>query len=390
MQFIDLAAQQKRIRKDIDERIAAVLDSGQYIMGKNIAQLEEQLAQYTGTRHAIGCSSGTDALLLALMAYGVGPGDAILTTPFTFIATAEVIALLGATPVFVDIDSKTYNICPQCLKKALHALALKDDSKHPLPESAKSWPIKPRGIIAVDLFGLPADYEAIEKIAAESGLFLIEDAAQSFGGTFKGRQAGSFGQIGCTSFFPAKPLGCYGDGGACFTDDDELADVMRSILVHGKGEDKYANVRIGINGRLDTIQAAVLQSKMTLFPEEVVLRQQKAQNYKKLLGNEKRLVLQTVPEGFTSVWAQYCIMAQDNATREKIMAHLKTKGIPTAIYYPTPLHQQEAFGYLKYKQGDFAVSENCASRIFAVPMHPYITDEDQKLIASAILEALNS
>jgi dTDP-4-amino-4,6-dideoxygalactose transaminase len=272
MQFVDLAAQQNLIRDKIETNIQAVLSHGKYIMGPEIKELEERLAEFVGVEHGIACSSGTDALLLALMTYDVGPGDAVFTSPFTFIATAEVISLLGATPVFVDIDPKTFNIDPKSLERAIAALQ-KGSSDYPLP-SITDTSSTPKGIIAVDLFGLPADYDAINSIAKKHGLFVIEDAAQSFGAEYKGKRACSLADIACTSFFPAKPLGCYGDGGMCFTGDENLAQTMRSLSVHGQGHHKYENVRIGINGRLDTLQAAILHAKFDIFPKEIELRQE--------------------------------------------------------------------------------------------------------------------
>ena len=273
MDFIDLKTQQARIKDTLDANIQKVLSHGAYVMGPEIKELEKKLAAYVGVKHAIGCASGTDALLMALMAYNLGPGDAVFTTPFTFIATAEVVSLLGATPVFVDIDPKTYNMDPAKLELAIKALKANDPSLHPLPLTPNaspltphSSPLTPKGIIPVDLFGLLADYEAIDKIAKENNLFVIEDAAQSFGAEYKGKKSCSFGSIACTSFFPAKPLGCYGDGGMCFTDDDALAEALDSIRVHGKGSHKYDNARIGINGRLDTLQAAILLAKFAIFP----------------------------------------------------------------------------------------------------------------------------
>ncbi|MCG6912034.1 MAG: DegT/DnrJ/EryC1/StrS aminotransferase family protein, partial [Deltaproteobacteria bacterium] len=283
MQFIDLPAQQKRIRKQLEKNILAVLDHGRYVMGPEIAEIEKRLGEYVGVKHAIGCASGTDALLMALMAHQVEPGDAIFTTPFTFIATAEVIRLLGATPVFVDIDPDTFNIDAEKLEQAIAAVNANDSSIHPLPASAGEA-LKPRGIIPVDLFGLPADYDRINAVAETHGLFVIEDAAQAFGAEYKGRKACSLAEIGCTSFFPAKPLGCYGDGGMCFTNDDALAERMNSVKIHGQGRDKYENARIGINGRLDSMQAAVLNAKFDIFPEEVELRDQAAKAYNQLIG----------------------------------------------------------------------------------------------------------
>ncbi|MFP4348550.1 MAG: DegT/DnrJ/EryC1/StrS family aminotransferase [Desulfococcaceae bacterium] len=384
MQFIDLAAQQRRIRQTIEKNILTVLDHGKYIMGPEITDLEERLAAYTGVRHAIGCSSGTDALLMALMAYEIGPGDAVLTTPFTFIATAEVIRLLGATPVFVDIDPVTFNIDPQRLRTAIEALKPGAAGNHPLPSNAGEDKLTPRGIIPVDLFGLPADYDAILEVAREYGLFVIEDAAQSFGAEYQGRKACSLAPVGCTSFFPAKPLGCYGDGGAVFTDDEDLLEKMLSVRIHGQGHDKYDNIRIGINGRLDAIQAAVLLPKLDIFPEEVVLRQQAADRYGALLAGISDLTLPAVPENYTSVWAQYSVLAKDETHRSNLLARLKAADIPTAIYYPKPLHMQTAFTGLGYQPGDFPVSEDCARRIFSLPMHPYLKEADQERIAEVL------
>jgi dTDP-4-amino-4,6-dideoxygalactose transaminase len=318
------------------------------------------------------------------MAFDVGPGDAIFTTPFTFIATAETISLLGAVPVFVDIDPATYNIDPGELEKAITALR-SDDSFHypsPMPPDPASSSLTPKGIIAVDLFGLPADYDRINVIAAENKLFVIEDAAQSFGGSLRGERACSLANIGCTSFFPAKPLGCYGDGGMCFTDDDELASAMQSLRVHGKGKHKYENARIGINGRLDTIQAAILNAKFDIFPEEIDLRNQAAQRYSDSFRHldPGSITIPEVPEGYQSAWAQYSILAADEKHRAALQAKLKDSDVPTAVYYPKPLHLQAAFKPLGYKEGDFPVSEDCSRRIFSVPFYPYISIEDQKKI----------
>ena len=375
MEFIDLAYQQKRIRNKIDSNIKTVLDHGQYIMGPEVKELENKLAAYVGTKHAIGCASGTDALLMALMAYNVGPGDAIFTTPFTFIATAEVISLLGATPVYVDIDAKTFNIDPDKLEKAITALA----------KNEKTSSLTAKGIIPVDLFGLPADYDRINAIAKKNGLFVVEDAAQSFGAEYHGKKACALGDIGCTSFFPAKPLGCYGDGGMCFTDDDTLAETMRSIRVHGKGGHKYDNIRIGINGRLDTMQAAILLPKFEIFPEEVELRNKVAGNYTDLLNGKNSLATPYIPVSLKSAWAQYSILAENEQQRTELQGKLKAAAIPTAIYYPKPLHIQTAFAGLGYKPGDFPISEDCAGRIFSLPMHPYVQKEDQEKIAGILI-----
>jgi len=386
MQFIDLAHQQQRIKGKIDENIQAVLNHGKYVLGPEINKLEETLGDYVGTKHAIGCSSGTDALLLALMAYNVGPGDAIFTSPFTFIATAEVINLLGATPVFVDIDPITFNMDPAKLELAIRAVKAKDSNVYPLPRlQASTSDLNPRVVIPVDLFGLPADYDSINAIAEKNGLFVIEDAAQSFGGEYKGKMACSLSHIACTSFFPAKPLGCYGDGGMCFTDDDNLDEMLRSLVVHGKGHHKYDNVRVGINGRLDTLQAAILLAKFDIFPEEIQLRQQVAQHYTENLRSlTSDLCPPFIPQGMKSAWAQYSILAQDDKHRSSLQARLKEADIPTAIYYPKPLHLQTAFASLGYKEGDFPISEDYASRIFSLPMHPYLKPEDQEKIIGAM------
>jgi len=399
MDFIDLKTQQKRIKEKLDANIQKVLAHGSYIMGPEVKELETKLGAYVGVKHAIGCASGTDALLIALMAYGIGPGDAIFTTPFTFIATAEVISLLGATPVFVDIDPKTFNIDPEKLKKAIIALKSNDPSLHPLPKTKANIPsplagegqgegvgLRPRGVIPVDLFGLPADYDAINSFAKDHGLFVIEDAAQSFGAEYKGKKACSLTDIACTSFFPAKPLGCYGDGGMCFTADDHLAEIMRSIRVHGQGSHKYENIRIGINGRLDTFQAAILLAKFDIFPEEVELRQEVANRYTALLdGSSVRPP--HIPPDDLNAWAQYSVLAGDEAYRNALLKRLQEAKIPAAIYYPKPLHLQTAFASLGYEPGAFAVSENVATRIFSIPMHPYLQKDDQTKIAEIMKHA---
>jgi UDP-2-acetamido-2-deoxy-ribo-hexuluronate aminotransferase len=377
MQFIDLKKQQERIREKIESGIKKVLDSGQYIMGPEIKELEKKLAEYVGVNHAIGCASGTDALLMALMAYEVGPGDAVFTTPFTFVATAEVISLLGATPVFVDIEPDTFNIDPEKLEQAIIAVEQGGSPEYPLPIGADG--LVPKGVIPVDLFGQAANYAIINETAEKHGLFVIEDACQSFGAEYKGKKACSLADIACTSFFPAKPLGCYGDGGMVFTDDDELAKKMISIRVHGSGSDKYDNIRLGINGRLDTLQAGILLAKFEIFPEEMELRQTVAKRYSEYLKGG--VAVPFVAKGCKSAWAQYSILCNN---RDELISRLKTAGIPSAIYYPMPLHLQGAYKYLGYQKGSFPVSEKIAGRIFSIPMHPYLTEEDQKAIASAI------
>ncbi|MCF8104532.1 MAG: DegT/DnrJ/EryC1/StrS family aminotransferase [Desulfohalobiaceae bacterium] len=388
--FIDLKKQQDAIRPALEHNIHSLLHHGQYIMGPEINELETGLGEYLGAKHTITCSSGTDALLLALMAYGIGPGDAVLTSPFTFFATAEVITLLGATPVFVDIDPDSFNIDPEKLEPAVQAVQGKDSSCHPLP--AFCWPaitdhrpLTPKGIIAVDLFGLPCDYGRINKIAQKHGLFVIEDAAQSLGAEYQGRKAGALADIGCSSFFPAKPLGCYGDGGAVFTDDDRLAESMRSIRVHGQGDDKYDNDRIGLNARMDSIQAAVLLAKLDLFPQEIELRQQAAQRYAELLAPCSMLSAPCVPQGYKSAFAQYSVLARDSTARQRHQTRLKEQGIPSVVYYPKPLHRQSAFAFLGYNDSDFPVSDNIASRIFSLPMHAYLSRETQETICQCLL-----
>jgi dTDP-4-amino-4,6-dideoxygalactose transaminase len=387
MQFIDLKAQQARIRAEIDRRIKKVLDEGRYIMGPEVMELEACLAEFVGTKHAIACASGTDALLMALMAYDIGPGDAVITTPFTFIATAEVISILGATPVFVDIDPLTFNLDPDQLSRTISAMIKKNKSRCPLPNIDNFNELKLKGIIAVDLFGLPADYERINSIAKEHGLFVIEDAAQSFGAASRGKKACSLADMACTSFFPAKPLGCYGDGGMCFTDNDHLADIVQSIRVHGKGGHKYDNIRIGVNGRLDTLQAAILLAKMKIFKEEIEMRNQVAARYSHQIDKSGTgLRLPNVPEGFTCVWAQYTIVTENKDQRLLFQQKLAKQSIPCAIYYPIPLHLQSAFSKLGYKTGDFPVSEESAKCVLSLPMHPYLETADQDKIIQCIME----
>jgi dTDP-4-amino-4,6-dideoxygalactose transaminase len=374
MQFIDLKRQQQRIEESLKKRIAAVLLHGNYILGPEIQELEQKLAEYVGAKYCVSCASGTDALLLPLMAHNVGPGDAIFVPPFTFMATAEVVSLVGATPIFVDIDPVTYAIDPEKLLASI--LDLKRGNAPSIKTPAG---LKPRGIIPVDLFGLPADYDSINRIAQEHGLFVIEDAAQSFGATYKGKKSCSLAEIAATSFFPAKPLGCYGDGGALFSNDDTFIDICKSLRVHGQGVDKYTNIRIGVNGRMDTLQAAILLAKLEIFDDELKQRRIVAGRYGRLLKDS--VATPSVPADSLSAWAQYSIQSDH---RDEIMQRLKTAGIPTAIYYPKPLHLQDAFSYLGYEKGSMPVSERAADRIFSVPMHPYLTEEEQERIASII------
>jgi UDP-2-acetamido-2-deoxy-ribo-hexuluronate aminotransferase len=387
--FIDLARQQAEILPELEHRISQVLQHGRYIMGPEVGELEQALAEFTGNKHAIGCSSGTDALLMALMAKGVGPGDAIITTPFTFVATAEVISLVGATPVFVDIDPLFFNMVPEKLEQAIKAMLENDRGGFPLPQKnesiAEQTGLRPKGIIAVDLFGLPADYDRINAIAEKYDLFVIEDAAQSFGATYKGKRACSLAELGCTSFFPAKPLGCYGDGGAVFTNSDDMAERLKSVRVHGQGSDKYDNIRVGLNARIDTLQAAILLPKLKIFPEEIQARNRVASTYNQMLADfGSGLQIPSVPERYESVWAQYSVLADNAAIRERIQATLKEEGIPTAIYYPIPLHLQTAYAGFGYEKGDFPVSEEMAERIFSLPMHPYLEAKEIERICRTI------
>ena len=372
--FIDLKYQYSLIRDEIHAGIDRVLESGHFILGSEVAELERQLAEYAGVKHALACSSGTDALLMALMALGIGPGDAVFTTPFTFFATVETIALVGATPVFADIDEGTYNIDPAKLEEAI--LKVEREGK-----------LKPKAIIPVDLFGLTADYKAIKPLADAHGLAIIEDACQAFGAKDpSGKTAPALGTIGCTSFFPAKPLGCYGDGGAVFTDDDDLYDKLYSILVHGRSaEDRYNNVRLGLNARCDTIQAAVLLAKLKLFPGEVEMRQVVADRYR--AGLKDVVSVQTIPEGCVSVYAQFCPRSPKFA---EIQAALKAADVPTARYYPIPMHLLGATEYLGYKKGDMPVAEACAADIFALPMHPYLKAEDIDRICGVIADVVKA
>jgi dTDP-4-amino-4,6-dideoxygalactose transaminase len=369
--FIDLGAQRRRLGQSVDDAILKVVNHGAYVMGPEIAALEAQLSAFCGARHALSCANGTDALGLILMAKGVKAGAAVLCPSFTFAATAEVVAWMGATPVFVDILDDTFNLDPASLENAV--------------VTARRLGLNPVGLISVDLFGLPADYDAIEPICAREGLWLLSDAAQSFGATYKGRKVGTIGMATATSFFPAKPLGCYGDGGAVFTDDDELADVMRSLRVHGQGTDKYDNVRIGINGRLDTIQAAILLEKLEIFPDEIAARDRVARRYNELL--HPLAIVPEVPRDLTSVWAQYTLRIR-GFDRDAFQSDLKAAGIPTAVYYPKPLHRQTAYKAYPVAGNGLPVSERLADEVVSLPMHPYLTEEVQDRIVRAVRDAL--
>ncbi|ASO27845.1 aminotransferase DegT [Vibrio anguillarum] len=354
MQFIDLESQYKHLKSKIDKRIQDVLNHGHYIMGPEVKELEDALAEYVGVKHALTCANGTDALQLALMAIEVGEGDAVFCPTFTFFATAEVVAYAKATPVFVDSDERTFNICVKSLESQIVKVIEQGD-------------LEPKAIISVDLFGLPANYVELQRIANKYNLKLIEDAAQGFGGSINGKKAGSFGNIATTSFFPAKPLGCYGDGGAIFTNDDKLAALIESYRVHGKGTDKYDNVRIGLNSRLDTIQAAILLEKLAEFPTELENRNKAAESYNKCLSD--KFITPYTPDGYYSSWAQYTVVS-DN--RERSMQEYSSLGIPTMVYYKTCMHMQTAFKYLGYKEGDFPIAEKLSKQVFSLPMHGYL------------------
>ena len=368
MQFIDLKAQQRLIREKIDQRIKKVLDHGKYIMGPEVDELEERLSSYVNVKNCISCSSGTDALLIPLMAMRIGPGDAVITTPFTYIATAEVIALVGATPIFCDIYDRTFNINPEELQKAY--------------DLAISKNLKPKAIMPVDLFGLPARYRLIEKFAKDNDLNVIEDAAQGFGGKINEKKAGSFGDVAATSFFPAKPLGCYGDGGAIFTNDDELANKMRSIRVHGGGVDKYENVRLGINGRLDTIQAAILLEKMEIFDTELKMRNKAANYYSQNIN--KLCIPPLIPDKYFSSWAQYSVVLPESFSRHQLIEKLNKNQIPSMVYYKIPNHLQEGYRHYGNKKGDFEVTEDISKKILSLPMHPYLDESTQDKVLNLL------
>ncbi|HLL28312.1 MAG TPA: DegT/DnrJ/EryC1/StrS family aminotransferase [Xanthobacteraceae bacterium] len=369
--FIDVAAQRRRLGRAIDDAVARVLGHCQFILGPEVRELESQLAAFSGARHAISCASGTDALMLILLAKGVGPGDAIFCPSFTFAATFEAAALLGASPVFVDIEEATFNIDALSLERAI--------------ATAKKKGLKPKAVIAVDLFGLPADHDSIAEIAEAEGLFVIDDAAQGFGASYKGKKLGTFGLATATSFFPAKPLGCYGDGGAVFTDDDALAETIKGLRVHGQLLGKPEFSHLGITGRLDTIQAAVLIEKLRIFEDEIVARDRIARRYGEKLGNVA--IVPRVPEGYTSVWAQYTIRLPAGA-RDTVAAALKAEGIPTAIYYAKPPHLHEAYKRYPVAEGGLPVTEKLAHEVISLPMHAYLDEPTQDRIVDAVKRAL--
>ncbi|MCV3243662.1 DegT/DnrJ/EryC1/StrS family aminotransferase [Mesorhizobium sp. ZC-5] len=366
MQFIDLGAQRERIRDRLAAAINRVVDGGKYILGPEVGEFERKLADYVGVKHAVACANGTDALLLPLYASGIGPGDAVFVPSFTFAATAEVVALAKAEPVFVDVDADTYNIDIASLEAAI--AMVKAEGR-----------LKPRAIIPVDLFGLGADYAALEKIAAREGLLVIEDAAQAIGGSVGGKMCGAFGDVAGTSFYPAKPLGCYGDGGAMFTNDDALAERLRSFAFHGKGETQYDNIHVGLNSRLDTLQAAILIEKLAILEDEMIARQTVAKRYNEGLGDIAKVPV--VADGSRSAWAQYAI---ETSHRDALKTHLQGKEIPSVIYYVKPLHQQVAYRDFPQAPGGLEVSETLPKHILCLPMHPYLAKTDQDRIIETI------
>ena len=374
MQFRDLKTQYTVLKDEMDKAILDVVASGAFVMGPKIKEMETAFAEYVGAKHCVACNSGTDALLLALKAWDVKEGDAVFVPSFTFFASAEVIAMQGATPVFVDVDRDTFNICVADLERKIE-------------QTLKAGKLKPRVIIAVDLFGLPADFKAIRKIAEKYNLYVLEDGAQGFGGRIGEQKACTFGDISTTSFFPAKPVGCYGDGGAVFTDNDEWAALIESYHIHGKGSDRYDNVRIGMNSRMDSIQAAVLLVKLKAFAEHelVDINKVSARYTEKLKGIVKTPI---VPEGFYSSWAQYTLQVENKEVRNGLQAALKALDIPTAIYYPIPMHRQTAFNYLNINDNLCPVSDQLADTVISLPIHPYLTEKDQDMICEAVCNFL--
>jgi dTDP-4-amino-4,6-dideoxygalactose transaminase len=369
--FIDVAAQRRRLGAEIDDAVARVLAHCQFINGPEVAQLEADLAAFCGARHVVACASGTDALLMVLMAEGIGPGDAVFCPSFTFCATGEVVALTGATPVFVDVDEATFNMDVASLERGI--------------ATAKKLGLTARAVIPVDLFGQSADHDAIAEVARREGLFVLDDAAQSFGATYKRRRLGTFGLATATSFFPAKPLGCFGDGGAIFTDDADLADRLRSVRVHGQGAEKYDNVRLGLTGRLDTIQAAILIEKLKIFEDEIAARNRVADRYFDALHNI--VTTPRVADGNVSVWAQYTIRLPRGG-RDAFAAALKAQGIPTAIYYPKPMHQQTAYRHYPVAEGGLPVSERLSQDVISLPMHAYLEPAAQDRVIQAVRDAV--
>ena len=368
VQFIDLAAQQSKIRDKIDAAIARVLDHGQYIMGPEVKQFENDLKDFTGAAHALSCANGTDALTLVMMAWGIGPGDAVFVPSFTYVASAETPAQLGATPFFVDVLEDSFNIDPASFAQAI--------------DEAKGQGLRPAVVIPVDLFGQPADIDAITKIAHAANIKVLVDGAQSFGASSHGRKVGTMGDATTTSFFPAKPLGCYGDGGAVFTNDDALAEIINSIRLHGKGSEKYDNVRIGVNSRLDTIQAAILIEKLKIFPDELLARDKVASAYAAGLGNLLKTPI--VADGLTSAWAQYTMIVED---RDAVQAKLKELGVPSVVYYPKALTQQDGYSSFPVVSLGVEISEALTEKVLSLPMHPYLEPKDMAVMCEILLKA---
>lgn len=377
MQFRDLKKQYEALKPEIDSAIASVIESSRYISGPQVKELEAQLADYVGVKHCVTCANGTDAITLALMAWGVGEGDAVFVPDFTFFSSGECPAIVGATPIFVDVDARTFNLDSDKLEKAIKQIISEGD-------------LRPKAVVAVDLFGLPADYPRIKAICEKYDLLLLEDGAQGFGGSINGKMACSFGDIATTSFFPAKPLGCYGDGGAIFTDNDEWEALLRSLTVHGKsGDDKYKNIRIGMNSRLDTIQAAMLLPKFKSFEEyEIDAVNKAAQKYSELLA-DSNIVTPLIPEGYVSSWAQYTVQLPEGVDRAKLIEYLKSKGIPAMVYYVKPMHLQGAFEGTRSAVADCEVTEKLCKTVLSLPMHPYLTDDEIQQVCQSILEFEN-
>lgn len=371
LKFIDLEKQYEVIKTELDKKLAELFIRQDFILGKDVDILEKRLSEYVGVKHCITCSNGTDALSMPLMILKLGKGDAVFVPTFTFFSSAEVIAQRGATPIFVDCDSKTFNMDMDKLEEAIKAVI-------------EEGRLKPRMIIPVDLFGLSADYDRVIQLADKYKLYVLEDGAQGFGATYKGKQVCSFGDFSTTSFFPAKPLGCYGDGGAIFTNDDDWASQLRSVRVHGKGKTKYENNRLGLNARLDTIQAAALNCKLDIFADELKARNSAAERYNRLIG--EHIQKPYIPDGYTSIYAQYTVILPDYVDRSQLMESMRSQGIPTMIYYERPLHLQKALAYLGYKQGDFPIAEKISSRALSLPMHPYLTEDEIEMIAHALNE----
>ncbi len=391
MEFIDLKAQQARIRERIEVRIATVLAHGQYIMGPEVAELERELCLFTGARYCLGCASGTNALELVLAAWGIGPGDAVFTTPLSFIATAEAIVKTGAHAVFVDIDPHTYNLDIGRLEDAIQAVKNRDAARHPLPHGAKAAELIPRAIVPVDLFGNPVDYDALMAIARRHDLLVLEDGAQALGGSYKGRMLCNCGcHAATTSFFPAKPLGCYGDGGAVFTNDPDLAGLVDSLRYHGRASarNKNDNIHLGCNGRLDTLQAAILLAKLEIFRDEIEERKRVGQRYEQLLSSlAPSVVRPQITDGGVCIWAQYTVQIPEGVDRTAVMDALRARGIPTAINYPKGMHEQGCLRHLGYAPEDFPHVRAVCARVLSLPMHPYLKEEEQMYIVASLADA---